>query len=198
MPHIQPWWPFENIICQIKTDKCPISPHPGVRDAVHTLHLKPHISPRWGNTLTPALLFQSISLKLKSKKFKVFWLLSLQSMCRANRGTVSGYFLAGRYMFWLPVSMCSTVTPLWPHCAHWERTGLEPEMTTVFSVRQEWLLLMHVNKLNCHTLYHCQEKSHQRNLVFNQTNLWQVFLKSYLVMPITTPVISKYWWGHSA
>ncbi|XP_033116002.1 sodium/myo-inositol cotransporter-like isoform X2 [Anneissia japonica] len=27
----------------------------------------------------------------------------LYSMCRSNRGTVSGYFLAGRYMFWLPV-----------------------------------------------------------------------------------------------
>ncbi|XP_038051759.1 sodium/myo-inositol cotransporter-like [Patiria miniata] len=25
------------------------------------------------------------------------------SLCRSNRGTVSGYFLAGRYMFWLPV-----------------------------------------------------------------------------------------------
>ncbi|XP_023234658.1 sodium/myo-inositol cotransporter-like [Centruroides sculpturatus] len=25
------------------------------------------------------------------------------SMCRANRATVSGYFLAGRFMFWLPV-----------------------------------------------------------------------------------------------
>ena len=24
-------------------------------------------------------------------------------MCRSNRGTVSGYFLAGRYMLWLPV-----------------------------------------------------------------------------------------------
>ncbi|XP_076354802.1 sodium/myo-inositol cotransporter-like isoform X3 [Tachypleus tridentatus] len=27
----------------------------------------------------------------------------LFSMCRSNRGTVSGYFLAGRFMFWLPV-----------------------------------------------------------------------------------------------
>ena len=29
---------------------------------------------------------------------------SLQSMCRPNRGTVEGYYLAGRYMSWLPVS----------------------------------------------------------------------------------------------
>lgn len=28
---------------------------------------------------------------------------SLKSMMRTNRGTVSGFFLAGRYMFWLPV-----------------------------------------------------------------------------------------------
>lgn len=27
----------------------------------------------------------------------------LYSLCRSNRGTVSGYFLAGRYMIWLPV-----------------------------------------------------------------------------------------------
>ncbi|XP_033116053.1 sodium/myo-inositol cotransporter-like [Anneissia japonica] len=27
----------------------------------------------------------------------------LHSMCRSNRGTISGYFLAGRYMTWLPV-----------------------------------------------------------------------------------------------
>lgn len=31
-------------------------------------------------------------------------LIYFQSMWRANRGTVSGYFLAGRYMTWLPVS----------------------------------------------------------------------------------------------
>lgn len=30
-------------------------------------------------------------------------LLFFQSMCRSNRGTVSGYFLAGRFMTWLPV-----------------------------------------------------------------------------------------------
>ena len=28
-----------------------------------------------------------------------------QSMCRSNRGTVAGYFLAGRFMIWLPVSI---------------------------------------------------------------------------------------------
>ena len=28
----------------------------------------------------------------------------LQAMCRNNRSTVSGYFLAGRFMTWLPVS----------------------------------------------------------------------------------------------
>ena len=28
-----------------------------------------------------------------------------QSMFRKNRDTVSGFFLAGRHMFWLPVSM---------------------------------------------------------------------------------------------
>jgi len=28
----------------------------------------------------------------------------LQAMFRSNRGTVSGYFLAGRSMLWLPVS----------------------------------------------------------------------------------------------
>ncbi|XP_050711055.1 sodium/glucose cotransporter 5-like isoform X4 [Eriocheir sinensis] len=27
----------------------------------------------------------------------------VESMCRPNRGTVAGYFLAGRYMWWLPV-----------------------------------------------------------------------------------------------
>ncbi len=27
----------------------------------------------------------------------------LYSMCRSNRGTVAGYFLAGRFMIWLPV-----------------------------------------------------------------------------------------------
>jgi len=30
-----------------------------------------------------------------------------QAMCRSNRSTVSGYFLAGRFMTWLPVSHLS-------------------------------------------------------------------------------------------
>ena len=29
---------------------------------------------------------------------------SYQAMFKSNRGTVSGYFLAGRFMTWLPVS----------------------------------------------------------------------------------------------
>jgi hypothetical protein len=33
--------------------------------------------------------------------------LSLQSMMRPNRDTIEGYFLAGKHMFWLPVSTSS-------------------------------------------------------------------------------------------
>eukprot|EP00057_Strongylocentrotus_purpuratus_P030522 XP_781922.3 PREDICTED: sodium/myo-inositol cotransporter [Strongylocentrotus purpuratus] len=35
--------------------------------------------------------------------FVLVLLVGLYSLCRSNRGTVSGYFLAGRYMTWLPV-----------------------------------------------------------------------------------------------
>ncbi|KAG1655982.1 Sodium/myo-inositol cotransporter [Nymphon striatum] len=35
--------------------------------------------------------------------FVVVLFVGLMSMCRSNRGTVSGYFLAGRFMTWLPV-----------------------------------------------------------------------------------------------
>ena len=33
--------------------------------------------------------------------------IQFQSMFRKNRDTVSGFFLAGRHMFWLPVSLFS-------------------------------------------------------------------------------------------
>jgi hypothetical protein len=36
------------------------------------------------------------------RNFKI-WIQLLQAMYRSNRGTVSGYFLAGRFMTWLPV-----------------------------------------------------------------------------------------------
>ncbi|XP_071486105.1 sodium/myo-inositol cotransporter-like [Diadema antillarum] len=35
--------------------------------------------------------------------FVLVLLVGLYSLCRSNRGTVSGYFLAGRFMTWLPV-----------------------------------------------------------------------------------------------
>ena len=43
----------------------------------------------------------------------IFIPLLFQSMIRPHRGTVEGYFLAGKYMFWLPVSdeNCSSLSP---------------------------------------------------------------------------------------
>ena len=35
---------------------------------------------------------------------------SYQAMFKSNRGTVSGYFLAGRFMTWLPVSQSTPIS----------------------------------------------------------------------------------------
>jgi len=42
----------------------------------------------------------------------------LQSMCRPNRGTVTGYFLAGRFMIWLPVSAVLSMSSRTEICRH--------------------------------------------------------------------------------
>lgn len=43
-------------------------------------------------------------LKVGEWRKTLFFLLCLQSSIRASRGTVGGYFLAGRSMTWWPVS----------------------------------------------------------------------------------------------
>ena len=45
---------------------------------------------------------------------------TLQSLLRPNRGTVEGYFLAGKHMFWIPVSTLNQ------HHNHAPHTPLSP------------------------------------------------------------------------
>ena len=47
--------------------------------------------------------FQELTSGIYATGFK-FTFNFLQAMFKSNRGTVSGYFLAGRFMTWLPVS----------------------------------------------------------------------------------------------